>query len=150
MTFCTYARAIGPVWAGEVDPAKISQNPLCMPDARAASEAEAWLEKCREEGDSCGGVIECRVHGVPAGLGDPVFGKLDAALSGAMMSIGAVKAVEIGDGIAAAGMKGSEGNDGFSALKTTASADGPEETDFVFGSSAAESTKSSSENNMSD
>ncbi len=63
--------------------------------------------------DSAGGVIECVIDGVPAGLGEPVFGKLDALLSQAMMSIGAVKAVEIGDGVEVTTRHGSENNDSF-------------------------------------
>ena len=63
--------------------------------------------------DSAGGIIECRIKNVPAGLGNPVFEKLDAVLAQAVMSIGAVKAVEIGDGFQVSRMKGSEDNDGF-------------------------------------
>ena len=66
-----------------------------------------------KEMDSLGGVIECVVSGVPAGLGEPVFGKLDALLAGAVMSIGAVKGVEIGAGFAVSGKNGSENNDAF-------------------------------------
>ena len=66
-----------------------------------------------KEHDSAGGVIECRIKGVPAGLGIPVFEKLDAVLAEAIMSVGAVKAVEIGDGVKVSTMKGSENNDGF-------------------------------------
>ena len=66
-----------------------------------------------EKNDSAGGVIECRINGVPAGIGDPVFGKLDAAFAQALMSIGAVKAVEVGDGVKVSSMKGSTDNDGF-------------------------------------
>ena len=84
-----------------------------MPDADAAAKAGTYLEKCMKNLDSAGGVIECRITGVPAGLGNPVFEKLDAMLSQAVMSIGAVKAVEIGDGIQVAHMNGSEDNDGF-------------------------------------
>ena len=65
--------------------------------------------------DSAGGVIECRINGVPAGLGTPVFEKLDAVLAQAVMSIGAVKAVEIGDGFQVSSMNGSADNDGFRA-----------------------------------
>ncbi len=68
-----------------------------------------------EPGDSLGGVIECRATGLPAGLGEPVFDKLDADLAKAMMSIGAVKGVEIGDGFGAARSRGSENNDAFCA-----------------------------------
>ena len=84
-----------------------------MPDAQAAKEAGEYLEQCMANHDSAGGIIECRINGVPAGLGDPVFGKLDAVLAQAVMSIGAVKAVEIGEGIGAASLNGSTDNDGF-------------------------------------
>ena len=79
----------------------------------AAEKASQYLEQCMKEEDSAGGVIECRINGVPAGIGDPVFGKLDAAFAQALMSIGAVKAVEIGDGVNVSTMKGSQNNDGF-------------------------------------
>ena len=68
-------------------------------------------ENARREGDSLGGIVEVLAKNVPAGLGEPVFDKLDADLAKALMSIGAVKGVEIGAGFAAAGMKGSENND---------------------------------------
>ncbi len=109
----TYVHSIGPVACKSFDPEEITRNPLCMPDSSAAAEAEQYLDQCIKNQDSAGGVIECRISGVPAGLGSPVFGKLDAVLSSAVMSIGAVKAVEIGDGILAAGCTGSESNDGF-------------------------------------
>ncbi|PKL63653.1 MAG: chorismate synthase [Methanomicrobiales archaeon HGW-Methanomicrobiales-3] len=75
----------------------------------AAFEREILAAK--EAGDSVGGIVEITATGVPAGLGNPVFGKLDAAIAAAMMGIGAVKGVEIGDGFAAAGRFGSENND---------------------------------------
>lgn len=84
-----------------------------MPDAKAATQAGEYLEQCMKNQDSAGGVIECRISGVPAGLGDPVFDKLSAVLAHALMSIGAVKAVEIGDGIAVTSLNGSTDNDGF-------------------------------------
>ncbi len=108
-----YTRSIGPVEIGEVDLSQIGQDPLCMPDAQAAEKARAYLERCRADRDSAGGVIECRIWGCPPGAGDPVFDKLDADLAKAMMSIGAVKAVEIGDGTKAALSRGSQNNDGF-------------------------------------
>lgn len=114
ISFTTYTKSIGPVEITDYDFSEIDRNKLYMPDAAAAKKASAYLEECIKQQDSAGGVIECRINGVPAGLGDPVFGKLDAALSSAVMSIGAVKAVEIGDGIAAASTKGSINNDGFS------------------------------------
>jgi chorismate synthase len=75
----------------------------------AAMEGE--IRRARSEGDSVGGIVELVAHGCPPGLGDPVFGKLDGAIAGALMGIGAVKGVEIGEGFAAARMCGSEQND---------------------------------------
>ena len=111
--FCTYCKSIGPVSIRNFNPDEINQNVLYMPDAQAAAEAASYLEECMSRQDSAGGVVECRITGVPAGLGDPVFGKLDAVLAQAVMSIGAVKAVEIGDGINVTAMNGSTDNDGF-------------------------------------
>ena len=113
ISFCTYTKSIGPVEISSFDQEQINQNAFYMPDADAAARAGEYLEKCMKEQDSAGGVVECRITGVPAGLGDPVFGKLDAMLSQALMSIGAVKAVEIGDGIAVSSSRGSQDNDGF-------------------------------------
>ena len=76
-------------------------------------EADARLLQLREEGDSAGGIVECRVNGLCPGIGEPVFDKLDARLAEAIMSIGAVKAVEIGDGLLATKRRGSENNDPF-------------------------------------
>lgn len=115
VSFCTYTKSIGPVKAEAFLPEEISCNAFCMPDAQAAEKAGACLENCMKNQDSAGGVIECRINGVPAGLGDPVFGKLDAVLAQAMMSIGAVKAVEIGDGVGVGTVYGSQDNDGFHA-----------------------------------
>ena len=86
-----------------------------MPDKKAAEKAGAYLEQCMKEQDSAGGIIECRIKGVPPGLGTPVFEKLDAMLAQAVMSIGAVKGVEIGEGFHVAQMRGSQDNDGFAA-----------------------------------
>ena len=71
----------------------------------------AGIEELRSEGDSAGGIISCLITGVPAGLGEPVFDKLDARLAAAIISIGACKGIEFGAGFAAAEMKGSENND---------------------------------------
>ena len=70
-------------------------------------------EQARKEGDTVGGIVECRIMGVPAGLGEPMFGKFSAELAHAMFSLPAVKGFEIGDGFASAKMKGSEANDTF-------------------------------------
>ncbi len=115
ITFLTYTKAIGPV---EIDPAlfseeEIRRNPLFMPDSEAAEKAEAYLRDCIAACDSAGGVIECTVKGLPAGLGETVFEKTDALLAKAMLSIGAVKGFEMGDGFAAARLRGSENNDVF-------------------------------------
>lgn len=101
-------------------------TPTCMPDAAANEAAMAYLQKAREDQDSVGGCMECVVDGLPAGIGDPVFEKLDANLAKAIMSIGAVKAVEIGDGVAVSTRKGSENNDSFVSV-TDSSATNPSE-----------------------
>ena len=115
ITVCAYTKAIGPVEASmeHFDREAILATPTAMPDRKASDEAEAYLANCMEQKDSCGGVIECRIDGIPAGIGEPVFDKLDASLAKAVMSIGAVKAFEIGDGINVAHMHGSENNDSF-------------------------------------
>lgn len=110
-----YTRSIGPVVIDEArfDRSLITRTATAMPDARADEEALRFLKRCMEEKDSAGGSIEIVIRGVPAGIGDPVFDKLDARFAGALLSIGAVKAVEIGDGTLAAELKGSENNDPF-------------------------------------
>ncbi|MDI6885079.1 MAG: chorismate synthase [archaeon] len=86
-------------------------NAVRCADLEAARRMERLITEVKEEGDSVGGIVEVIALGVPAGLGEPVFDKLDAELSKALMSIGAVKGVEIGAGFEAARMKGSEMND---------------------------------------
>jgi chorismate synthase len=93
------------------DRAEIGQNPFWSPDARAAARWADYLDDLRKSGNSCGAVIEVVASGVPAGLGAPLYGKLDAELAAAMMSINAVKAVEIGAGMGAAALTGSENAD---------------------------------------
>lgn len=114
ITLTTYTRSIGPVTIESFDEEEIFQNALYMPDADAASKAEAYLEECLSQHNSSGGCVECVVHGIPAGVGDPVFEKLDANLAKALMSIGAVKGVEVGDGISVATATGLTNNDAFS------------------------------------
>lgn len=115
ITFTTYTTSIGPVaiCREHFDAEEIWKNPLYMPDAAAAKQAAAWLDACMAEQNSSGGVIECIVSGLPAGIGDPVFDKLDASLARAVLSIGAVKGVEIGDGFDAAKATGRTNNDAF-------------------------------------
>ncbi|MEO0763792.1 MAG: chorismate synthase, partial [Pseudomonadota bacterium] len=89
----------------------VADNPFFCPDPVAAGEWAAFMDALRKEGDSVGAVIEIVASGVPAGLGAPVYGKLDTDLAAAMMSINAVKGVEIGDGFGAAALRGSENAD---------------------------------------
>lgn len=110
-----YTKSIGDI-AIDMDKASlenIMKSPLYMPDPEASEKAEILLEQKMKEQDSAGGVIECIVKGMPAGIGEPVFEKLDANLTKAVMSIGAVKGIEIGDGFAAAESYGSANNDSF-------------------------------------
>lgn len=110
-----YTKAIGPVYVpeNEYHPEEIFQNPIYMPSNAYAQKASAYLEECIKNQDSSGGIIECVVTGMPVGIGDTVFEKLDANLAKAMLSIGAVKGFEIGDGFKAADTKGSINNDSF-------------------------------------
>lgn len=112
---CAYTKAIGPVSIEyeRFQKELITETPTAMPDLVADKEASAFLESCMNEQDSAGGIIECVVKNVPAGIGEPVFDKLDAKLAQAIMSIGAVKAFEIGDGCLVSSRKGSENNDAF-------------------------------------
>ena len=107
-----YTAAIGDVHIEKRDLNECSGNVVYMPDAEAAAKAVALIEKCREDKDSVGGIVECIIKGAPAGLGEPVFDKLDAGLGSALFSIGAVKAVDIGDGTEVSRKRGSENNDG--------------------------------------
>lgn len=115
ITVTAYTKSIGPVSIDyqNFDANEITRNALCMPDASACKEAEKFLQKQMEAYDSSGGIVECVVHGMPAGIGEPVFDKLDANLAKAMLSIGAVKGFEIGSGFEAAKMSGSVQNDNF-------------------------------------
>lgn len=115
ISFLTYTKSIGPVSidAANFNPDEISNNKLYMPDANAAAKASDYLEKCLNEQNSSGGIVECIVNGLPVGLGDPVFEKLDANLAKAIVSIGAVKGFEIGDGFVAAEATGLTNNDSF-------------------------------------
>ena len=110
-----YTKSIGPVSISPhvFEEEAIYSTATAMPDYEASARAEAYMKECMANLDSSGGVIECKVTGMPAGVGDPVFHKLDANLAKALMSVGAVKAVEIGDGIGVGTAKGSENNDAF-------------------------------------
>lgn len=106
-----YTLALGGIECRNFDLDEIPKNPLYCPDSSAAAQMETRLTQLRGAGDSAGGVVGIRATGCPPGLGEPVFDKLDARLAAAVMSIGAVKGVEIGEGFRAAGMLGSENND---------------------------------------
>ena len=94
---------------------QIELNPMRACDATAAEEMVRRVTAARDRGDSVGGIVECQVDGVPAGLGEPVFDKLDAELGKAILSIGATKGIEFGTGFAAADMFGSQHNDAMDA-----------------------------------
>ncbi|SFO92331.1 chorismate synthase [Tranquillimonas alkanivorans] len=88
------------------DMAQVDRNPFWVPDAQAAEDWASYLDELRKSGNSVGAMIECVAEGVPPGLGAPVYGKLDTDLAAGMMSINAVKGVEIGEGMAAAALTG--------------------------------------------
>ncbi len=113
ISFTTYTKSIGPIEAKTFDAAQIPNNPLNMPDADAAENAQAYLDACMAELNSSGGVVECIISGMPIGIGDPVFEKLNANLAKAVMSVGAVKGFEIGDGFDVAKATGKNNNDAF-------------------------------------
>lgn len=96
---------------------QVSQNPLWLPDAAAVPEIEAYLDAVRKKGSSAGAIVEVHASGIPAGLGAPVYDKLSSDLAKAMMSINAVKAVEIGDGFDAVELGGEDNADEIRAGK---------------------------------
>ncbi len=106
-----YTRSLGRVAAATFDRGAIDRNLFGTPDMDAAAYMETEAVEIRKIGDSLGGIVEVLASGVPAGLGEPVFDKLDADLAKALMSIGAVKGIEIGSGFQAAAMTGSRHND---------------------------------------
>ncbi|MCI9081339.1 MAG: chorismate synthase [Lachnospiraceae bacterium] len=127
ISFLTYARSIGPVSISQTAADLLTRcgssfqelknqilaDPLYMPDTVSSEKAQEYLEACMRQTDSAGGIIEGIITGVPAGVGEPVFDKLDACLAKAVFSIGAVKGFEIGDGFQAASASGSSNNDSF-------------------------------------
>ncbi|MFA9465388.1 MAG: chorismate synthase [Velocimicrobium sp.] len=117
ITVTAYTKSIGPV---SIDYTKcnyksISESVLYMPDLEASVAAEHYLKEKMQQMDSAGGIVECIVKGMPAGIGSPVFEKLDANIGKAIMSIGGVKGFEVGSGFQAASMCGYESNDFFKA-----------------------------------
>lgn len=90
---------------------EVDNNPFFCPDSKAAAEWETYLDSVRKQGSSCGAVIEVVADGIPPGLGAPIYGKLDADVTAALMSINAAKGVEIGSGFEAAALSGEENAD---------------------------------------
>ena len=111
----TFVKSIGPYSVPESDYhyQEIFENDFYMPDNHTAHLVSSYLNECMEHSDSAGGIIECRIKNLPAGIGEPVFDKLDACLAKAIFSIGAVKGFEIGNGFSSSFLKGSENNDAF-------------------------------------
>ncbi|MGB7785341.1 MAG: chorismate synthase [Salinimicrobium sp.] len=120
-----YTSAVGEIAVNkkyhQLDLSETEKNIVRCPDAEKAREMEEYIKKIRSQGDTVGGVVECVLQNVPAGLGEPVFDKLHAKLGQAMLSINAVKGFEYGSGFAGAKMKGSEHNDLFNEDGSTRS-----------------------------
>ncbi|HEX4695658.1 chorismate synthase [Sphingomonas sp.] len=113
LTITAWVEAIGgdAIDYARFDAGEIANNPFFCPDPKAAERWEAAIDTARKAGSSLGAVIACEATGVPAGWGAPLYAKLDAELAGACMSINAVKGVEIGDGFAAAALRGEDNAD---------------------------------------
>jgi chorismate synthase len=110
-TFVGWMSALGEIEIPHTDEREIPNNPFFAPDAAIVPALEAHMDALRRAGDSCGARIEVRARGVPVGLGEPLFDKLDADIAWAMMGLNAVKGVEIGDGFGVVAQRGSEHGD---------------------------------------
>lgn len=106
-----YLKQIGELSITSIDFSEVNKNPFFCPDKSLVPEIEKYIDLLRSEGDSVGAKIQINAKNMPLGLGEPVFDKLDADLAKALMSINAVKGVEIGEGMAVAGSKGSDSRD---------------------------------------
>ena len=111
VSILAYTLRAGGIACEAFHPDQIEENPMRACDRKAAARMMNKIAEVMENNDSVGGIVECRINGVQAGLGEPVFDKLDAELAHAMLSIGAVKGIEFGAGFSAAEMTGSEHND---------------------------------------
>lgn len=111
ITIRGYLSQLGPIKVEKLDWDEVERNPFFCPDADKVPEMEAYMDALRKEGDSIGARIDVVAEGVPPGLGEPVFDRLDAEIAHAIMSINAVKGVEIGAGFASVEQKGSEHRD---------------------------------------
>ncbi len=108
-----YTLAVGDIYAKNIDFKNIEKNMVRTADAKAAEKMIERIEAVRKKGDSIGGILQCVIKGVPVGLGDPCFDKLNAKLAHALMSIATVKGIEFGEGFNASQMLGSQHNDPF-------------------------------------
>lgn len=106
-----YVKQVGHVVAEKINFREIEKNIVRCPDKKKAEEMIALIDQVRKEGDSIGGTVEVVSRGLPAGLGSPVFNKMDADLAGALMSLGGIRGFEVGLGFKASELKGSEAND---------------------------------------
>jgi len=106
-----YVKQVGDIVAQDIDFDQIEENPVRCPDPKAAEKMIGLIESVRREGDSVGGTVEVVSQGLPSGLGDPVFNKLDADLARALMSIGGIRGFEVGMGFGVVEKKGSQVND---------------------------------------
>jgi chorismate synthase len=117
VSITAYTEQVGPICLNkdynELDLTQIEENPVRCPDPEKAEEMAELITKIKKEGDTIGGVIRCIIKGCPVGLGEPVFGKLHAALGQAMLSINACKGFEYGQGFHNMTLKGSQQNDIF-------------------------------------
>ncbi len=111
ISITAYTTQIGSIIAKSRDLDCIKTNLVSCPDSKAAIQMETLIEDIREKKDSIGGIIECQITGVPAGLGEPVFQKTEALLAHAILSIGATKGIEFGEGFNCVNFKGSQHND---------------------------------------
>ena len=113
----SYTLSIGNITAKSINYKEIEKNPVRCPDKQEAKKMEKLILGLKEEGDSIGGIIETVIKNCPAGLGDPIYDKLEAALGAAILSIGAIKGIEFGEGFRCALLRGSENNDSFAVDK---------------------------------
>lgn len=111
ISITAYTKKAAGIEIESVDFSEIENNAMRTPDKKAAALMQERIEGLRREGNSAGGIVDCIIKGVPAGLGEPVFDKMDALLAQAMLSIGAIKGIEFGSGFDAADSTGKENND---------------------------------------
>ncbi|MBD98048.1 chorismate synthase [bacterium] len=106
-----YTLAVGPFTVTDIDLSVIETNPIRCPNTQQAIAIEAYIEQLKHDGDSVGGIVQLCITGMPVGIGEPCFDKLDAVLGHAILSIGTIKGVEFGAGFKTAELLGSESND---------------------------------------